>query len=95
MIYVVDSIGIKKGKKTTISVDLPVGLNAVSKLSLGNNTECSIKFSSSDKKVATVNSKTGVVKAKKKGTCTINVKCTIDNGKKKTSKTFKVKLKVK
>ena len=95
MIYVVDSIGIKKGKKTTISVDLPIGLNAVSKLSLGNNTECSIKFSSSDKKVATVNSKTGVVKAKKKGTCTINVKCTIDNGKKKTSKTFKVKLKVK
>ena len=95
MIYVVDTVNVKKGKKTTISADMPAGVNAVSKLTLGNNTECKVKFSSSDKSIATVNSKTGVVKGKKKGTCTINVKCTFKVGKKTTSKTFKIKLKVK
>ena len=95
MIYVVDTVNVKKGKKTTVSADMPAGVNAVSKLTLGNNTECKVKFSSSDKSIATVNSKTGVVKGKKKGTCTINVKCTFKVGKKTTSKTFKIKLKVK
>ena len=95
MIYVVDSVTIQKGKKVTLSAEMPYGLKAVTSLSLGNNTECKVKFSSSDKKIAKVNSKTGQITAKKKGTCTINVKCTIDNGKKKNTKTFKVKVKVK
>lgn len=95
MIYVVDSVTVKADKKTTVYAELPAGVNAVSKLTLGNNTECRVKYSSSDKSIATVNSKTGVVKAKKKGTCTINVKCTFKVGKKTSSKTFKIKLKVK
>ena len=95
MIYVVDSVSVSKGKTAEVTVEMPLGLNVVNKLSAGNNTECQVKFSSSNKKIAKVDANTGVVKGVKKGTCTINVKCTIDNGKKKTSKTFKVKVKVK
>ena len=94
-IYVVDSVSVKKGKKTTATIELPYGLDQVATLTRGNNTECQVKFSSSDKKIAKVNSKTGVITGVEKGTCTINVKCTINNGKKKTTKTFKIKVKVK
>ena len=94
-IYVVDSLTIKKGKKKTATVELPAGLDRVTALTLGKNTECQVKFSSSDKSIAKVNSKTGVITGVKAGTCTINVKCTIDNGKKKNTKTFKIKVKIK
>lgn len=95
MIYVTDEVELKKGNTTVITAEMPAGLNAVSKLTLGNNTECKVSFKSSKKKIASVNSKTGEITAKKKGTCTITVTCTIKNGKKSTSKKFKVKVKVK
>ena len=95
MIYVVDSMTIKKGGEEYLDMQLPFGLDFTTKLSRKNNTEVQVKLSSSDKKVAKIDSKTGLVKGIKKGTCTINVKCTIDNGKKKNTKTFKVKIKVK
>jgi uncharacterized protein YjdB len=95
MIWVVDEMTVKKGKKETAQVSLPSGLVACSELTLGKNTECKISYSSSNKKIAKVNSKTGKITGVKKGTCTINVTCTIDNGKKTTSKKFKIKLKVK
>ena len=97
MIYVVDEVSLKKGKSTKVTPELPIGLEAVTKLTKGNNTECKISYSiaKSGSKVAKVNSKTGKITGKKKGTCTLNVTCTINNGKKTTKKTFKVKVKVK
>lgn len=95
MIYVVDVVNVKKGKTASPDILLPIGLNQVTKLKKNNNTEVAIKFSSSNKKVAKVNSTTGVIKGVKKGTCTVNVKCTLTNGTKKSSKTFKIKVKVK
>ena len=95
MIYVVDAVSVKKGKSVSPDVLLPAGLNQVTKLKKNNNTEVVIKFSSSDKKVAKVDSATGVIKGVKKGTCTVNVKCTLTDGTKKSSKTFKIKVKVK
>ena len=99
-IYVVDSVSLKKGKKTLdagleYGVSMPDGVIKVSKLTAGNNSECLVTFSSSNKKIAKVNKYTGEIKGVKKGTCTINVKCTISNGKKKSSKTFKIKVRVK
>ena len=96
-IYVIDAVSIKKGKSTTVNAELPFGLEAVTKLTKGNNTECQIKYSisKSGQKIAKVNSKTGKITGKKKGTCTLTVTCTIDNGTKKTKKTFKVKVRVK
>ena len=99
-IYVVDSVSVKKGKKTLdagleYGVSMPEGVIKVSKLIAGNNSECQVTFSSSNKKIAKVNKYTGEIKGVKKGTCTINVKCTITNGKKKSSKTFKIKVRVK
>ena len=67
-----DSVKLKKGKKTTIRVKAA----PVSK----------VTYKTSNKKVATVNSK-GVVTAKKKGTAKITVKC---NG---ITRTFKVTVK--
>lgn len=66
------SVKLKKGKKTTIRVKAA----PVSK----------VTYKTSNKKVATVNSK-GVVTAKKKGTAKITVKC---NG---ITRTFKVTVK--
>ena len=95
MIYVIDKVTVKKGNKTTISAEMPAGLNSVTELSLGNNTECQVRYKSSNKKVAKVNSKTGKITGVSSGTCTINVKCTINNGKKINTKTLKVKVIVK
>ena len=95
MIWCVDTVTVKKGGKETAQVELPLGMDFVSKLTLNKNTECKVKFSSSDKSIAKVNSKTGVITGVKKGTCTINVKCTVSNGKKTNSKSFKIKVKVK
>ena len=99
-IYVIDSVTVKKGKKTqdaavNTGVITPYGVLAASKLIVGNNSECQVTFKSSNKKIAKVNKTTGEIKGVKKGTCTINVKCVINTGKKKYSKTFKIKVKVK
>ena len=72
----------KKGKTTKIKLNYPEGLYA--------SDIKSVKFSSSKKKVATVNSK-GVVKGIKKGKAVITVKVTLENG---SSKTFKAKITV-
>ena len=93
-IYFIDKVTVKKGKTFTIIPNLD-GMNFVSELTKNNNTECLIKFSSSNKKVAKVDPYTGEITGVKKGTCTVNVKCTITNGTKKSSKTFKIKVKVK
>ncbi|MCR4625236.1 MAG: leucine-rich repeat domain-containing protein [Lachnospiraceae bacterium] len=99
-IYVIDTVTVKKGKKTTDAtvnngVITPDGVLAASKLIVGNNSECQVTYKSSNKKIAKVNKTTGEIKGVKKGTCTINVKCVINTGKKKYSKTFKIKVKVK
>lgn len=94
-IYVIDGVSVKKGKKTDITIDLPDGLTIVKKLSKKTNTEVTVKFSSSNKKIAKVNATTGKITGVKKGTCTINVKFTLNKGKKAVTKTFKVKVKVK
>lgn len=93
-IYVIDKITVKKGKTATVVPELP-GMNFVSELTKNNNTECMVKFSSSNKKIAKVDPATGEITGVKKGTCTVNVKFTITNGTKKSSKTLKVKVKVK
>lgn len=72
----------KKGKTSKIKLDYPEGLYA--------SDIRSVKFSSSKKKVATVNSK-GVVKGIKKGKAVITVKVTAETG---SSKTFKVRITV-
>ena len=72
----------KRGKTTKIKLNYPEGLYA--------SDIKSVKFSSSKKKVATVNSK-GVVKGIKKGKAVITVKVTLENG---SSKTFKAKITV-
>ncbi len=72
----------KKGKTSKIKLDYPEGLYA--------SDIKSVKFSSSKKKVATVNSK-GVVKGIKKGKAVITVKVTAETG---SSKTFKVRITV-
>lgn len=96
LMYVVDEISVKKGKKKTAEVTAPVGLNIVKKLTKKNNTEVSVKFSSSNKQIAKVNSTSGVVKGVKKGKCTITVTCTIiADGKKKETKKFKIPVTVK
>ena len=99
-IYVVDSVTVKKGKKTSdggivYGVAMPDGVIKVQKLTAGNNSECQVTFSSSNKKIAKVNKYTGEIKGVKKGTCTINVKCVITDGKKNYTKKFKIKVKVK
>lgn len=93
-IYVQDVVTVKAKKTASAQILIPYGLNCVSKLGI-SNTDVVIKFSSSNKKIAKVNSTTGVITGVKKGTCTINVKCTVTDGKKKTSKTFKIAVKVK
>lgn len=92
-IYVIESLTLNKGKKAVAECYLPYGLNAVQKLTKGKNTEVKAVFKSSNKKVAKVNAKTGLVTGVKKGTCTINVTFTIKNG--KVTKTRKAKIKVK
>jgi len=72
----------KKGKTTKIKLNYPEGLYA--------SDIKSVKFSSSKKKVATVNSK-GVVKGIKKGKAVISVKVTLENG---SSRTFKARITV-
>ena len=99
-IYVIDSVTVKKGKKTSdggilYGVAMPDGVIKVQKLTAGNNSECQVTFSSSNKKIAKVNKYTGEIKGVKKGTCTINVKCVITDGKKNYTKKFKIKVKVK
>lgn len=99
-IYVIDSVTVKKGKKTSdggivYGVAMPDGVIKVQKLTAGNNSECQVTFSSSNKKIARVNKYTGEIKGVKKGTCTINVKCVITDGKKNYTKKFKIKVKVK
>ena len=93
-IYFIDKVTVKKDKTFTVIPNLD-GMNFVSELTKNNNTECLVKYSSSNKKVAKVDPATGVITGVKKGTCTVNVKCTITNGTKKSSKTFKIIVKVK
>lgn len=95
-IEVPEMLNVKAGKKVKIKeqMRMPYAMFFVSKLGKTNN-EVVLKFSSSNKKIAKVNSKTGVVTGVKKGTCTINIKCvSMFNGKKK-SMTLKVPVKVK
>lgn len=75
------SASVKKGKTTTVKLSSKLDMNNVSK----------IEYVSSKNAIATV-SKTGKVKAKKKGTVTVKVKVTLKNGKTKTV-TTKIKVK--
>lgn len=75
------STSVKKGKTTTVKLSSKLDMNNVSK----------IEYVSSKNAIATV-SKTGKVKAKKKGTVTVKVKVTLKNGKTKTV-TTKIKVK--
>lgn len=86
---------VKKGKSTTVVVDLPVCLQVVTKLSDKTTSKgvgaVTISYKTSNKGVATVN-KSGKITAKKKGTTTITAKITLYNGK---TKTVKMKITVK
>jgi len=65
--FEVPEVALKKGKSTVLAATLPW------------NTESTLTFSSDKKKVATVDSRTGKVTGKGKGTATITV--TTHNGK--------------
>ncbi|WP_455715454.1 S8 family serine peptidase [Anaerosporobacter sp.] len=86
---------VKKGKSTTVVVDLPACLQVVTKLSdkttSGGVGAVTISYKTSNKGVATVN-KSGKITAKKKGTTTITAKISLYNGK---TKTVKMKITVK
>lgn len=86
---------VKKGKSTTVVVDLPACLQVVTKLSDKTTSKgvgaVTISYKTSNKGVATVN-KSGKITAKKKGTTTITAKITLYNGK---TKTVKMKITVK
>jgi len=75
------SATVKKGKKTTFTLSSKVNMDNIK----------SIKYSSSNKSVATV-SKTGKITAKKAGTVTIKAKVTLKNG---STKSISMKIKVK
>lgn len=94
-VWVVDEISVKAGRKKTVDFSLPNGMALVKKLTTGKNTEMTVRFSSSNKKVAKVSATTGKITGVKKGTCKITATFTINNGKKKTSKKFTVNVKVK
>lgn len=81
---------IKIGNKKNISIDIPDTLELVKELGKGTYSsrgDVKIEYSSSNKKVATVNSN-GKITAKKAGKITINVKVTLYSGKTKTYKTI-------
>lgn len=94
-IWVTDEVSLKKGKKATISYSLPHNMYVVKSLKAKKNTEVTVKFTSSNKKIATVNAATGKITGVKKGTCTVTATFTISNGKKKNTKKFKIAVKVK
>lgn len=92
MIEVGDDMQIKKGNKASVYYTWPTGLTMVSKLTAaydGTNTVCKVSYSSKDKSIAKVNSKTGEITALKKGKTTITAKFEMPDG-----KTRKVKVKV-
>lgn len=88
------SMTIKKGKSKTITVTLPKGLRKVTKFSGKKVNQIKITFKSSNKKVATVNSK-GKVTAKKKGTAKIKIYLSVHDGKGVSVRGLTVKVKVK
>jgi lactocepin len=81
---------IKKGKSTTVNVNLPYCLQVVTKLSDKTSSDgvgaVTITYTSSNKNVVTVN-KNGKITGKKKGTATVTTTITLYNGKKKSIKT--------
>lgn len=80
---------VKKGKSTSVVVELPACLQVVTKLTDKTTSKgvgaVTITYKTSNKEVATVN-KNGTIKAKKKGTATVTATITLYNGKKKTVK---------
>lgn len=80
---------VKKGKSTSVVVNLPACLQTVTKLSdkttSGGVGAVTITYKSSNKGVATVN-KSGKITAKKKGKTTVTATISLYNGKKKTVK---------
>lgn len=78
---------IKKGKSTSVVVDLPAYLQVVTKLTDKTTSEgvgaVTITYKTSNKEVITVN-KNGTITAKKKGTATVTATITLYNGKKNT-----------
>lgn len=85
---------LKKGKSKTIRVTVPQKLKKVTKFSGKKVNQIKITFKSSNKKVATVNSK-GKVKAKKKGTSKIKIYLSVHDGKGVSVRGLTVKVKVK
>lgn len=81
---------VNKGKSKTIKITLPEDLTKVSKYT-GKDGQVKISYKSSNKKIATVNSK-GKVTGKKKGTVNITVTVKLQDG---TKKSFKSKVTVK
>lgn len=80
---------VKKGKSTSVAVDLPACLQVVTNLTDKTTSESvgavTITYKTSNKEVATVN-KNGTITAKKKGTVTVTATITLYNGKKNTVK---------
>ena len=80
---------VKKGKSTSVVVDLPACLQVVTKLTDKTTSEgvgaVTITYKTSNKEVVTVN-KNGTITAKKKGTATVTATITLYNGKKNTVK---------
>lgn len=89
-----DDMVIKKDKTASINYSYPSGLNVITSALNGsyNNTYAKISFTSSDKSVAKVDTKTQTIKGLKKGKATITCKIVMVDGK---SKKFKIKVKVK
>jgi len=95
MIVVPDEMQIKKGKKSDIAYTYPPGLNIVTAFTAAHentNIYAKVSFTSSNKSVAKVSKKSGVVTAVKTGTATIKAKFVMPDG---TKKTFKTKVTVK
>lgn len=89
-ITVTKTMTIKKGKSKTIKVTLPKGLKNVSKFT-GKTGQVKIKYTSANKRVATVTQK-GKVTAKKKGNTKITITISLQDG---TNRKYTVKVNVK
>jgi len=94
-IAVGNEISIKKGKTTNVNYTIPSGLIIVDKLTPAyenSNIYAKASFTSSNKKIAKVNKKSGKITAVKKGKTTIKAKFEMPDG---TKKTYKIKVTVK